>query len=461
MKRPALVRDVHDARGLALHILLECGKKEAFVQEILDRHLAATELSPADRRLTTALAYGVLRRRATLDALLRPLLQRQPQQVEPWLWEALRLGAFQVLFLTHIPSHAALHETVELAVAFRRPGAKGFVNGILRALTRLLTDEHTSEPAGDAVPLIDGVYRRLTRAVLPDPAASPVEYLANGFALPPWLAERWVERFGWAECLRLGFWFASPAPLWLRCNPLRVDRATLLHALAEAGIQAQAGSHPQAVRLLDAVGIRELPGYEQGWFTVQDESAMRVASALAPEAGDQVLDACAAPGGKTTHLAEMMRNEGRIIACDVSERRLATVTTLCRRLGMTIVETRCLKGHESGNHPPGPFDAVLVDAPCSNTGVLGRRPETRWRIRPGDVQELVALQTRLLLQAAAQTKVGGRLVYSTCSIEPEENGSLVRRVLQSVPGLSLEAEQEQIPGQPADGGYWARLRKTK
>lgn len=449
------------ARGLALQILLECQRKDAFVQEILDRQLATAHLSAADRRLTTALTYGVLRRRASLDTLLRPLLRRQPQQVESWLWEALRLGAFQLLFLTNIPGHAALHETVELASAFRRPTAKGFLNGILRALTRLLTDEHTSSPAADAVPLMDGVYRRLTRAVLPDPAACPIEYLASGFALPAWLVERWLERCGWAECLRLGFWFASPAPLWLRCNPLRVERQTLLKALNEAGIRAEAGSHAQAVRLLDTIGVRELPGYEQGWFTVQDESAMRVASALAPEPGDLVLDACAAPGGKTTHLAELMRNEGRIVACDVSERRLATMTALCRRLGITIVEPCCLRGKASETFPSGPSDAALVDAPCSNTGVLGRRPETRWRIGPADVEELVAVQIKLLVRAAERVKLGGRLVYSTCSIEPEENGGVVRRVLQSVPSLNLDTEQEQVPGRPADGGYWARLRKVK
>src|SRR5262249_3855069 len=162
---------------------------------------------------------------------------------------------------------------------------------------------------------------------------------------------------------------------------------------------AEAGDHPQSIRLAEPVPVRELPGYEQGWFAVQDESAMHVASALAPEPGSRVLDLCAAPGGKTTHLAELMGNQGQVVACDVDERRLGTLAELCRRLGVTIVETRRLHPEWNEEPPPGPFDAVLVDVPCSNTGVLGRRPEARWRLKPTDFRHLVPLQTQLLLLA--------------------------------------------------------------
>jgi 16S rRNA (cytosine967-C5)-methyltransferase len=449
------------ARSLALQVLLDCQRGDAFVQEVLDKRLGRTSLSPADRRLATQLAYGVLRRRGTLDALLRPLVTRPRHQVEPWLWETLRLGAFQLALLTHIPPHAALNETVELAGAYA-PRTKGFANGVLRALVKWMTEERASSPAADTLPLEQGQYRKLAQPVLPDPAAHRVEYYAAGFALPRWLAARWLGRYSWEECLRLGFWFAGPAPLWLRCNTLRTDRATLLAAFAQAGITAEPGDHPQAVRLLEHVPIRELPGYEQGWFAVQDESAMRATSALAPEPGSRVLDLCAAPGGKTTHLAESMRNEGKIIACDVDERRLKTLADLCERLGVTIVETRRMasRGRQpSEEPPPGPFDVILADVPCSNTGVLGRRPEVRWRLRPAVFRHLVPLQTRLLLQAGERVKPGGAIVYATCSIEPEENRQVVQAVLQALPDLMLEAEEEQVPGRPADGGYWARLRR--
>jgi 16S rRNA (cytosine967-C5)-methyltransferase len=449
----------HTARSLALQVLLQCREQDAFVQEILDRQLSRTALSPADRRLTTQLAYGVLRRRGTLDALLRPLVKREPHQVEPWLWDALRLGAFQLALLTHIPPHAALNETVELAAQYRRPGAKGFLNGVLRSLLGLLTDERADAPAADALPLEGGSYRRLARPVLPALGAHPVEYLSAAFALPRWLAQRWLDRFGWDEGVRLGFWFAGPAPLWLRCNPLRTTSEAFLAALAEAGIRAEPGDMPQAVRLLDHAAVRQLPGYEQGWFAVQDESAMRVGAALSPEPGSRVLDLCAAPGGKTTHLAELMRNEGQIVACDVDDERLRTVAELAARLGITIVKTVRLRPGLNEDPPAGPFDAALVDVPCSNTGVLGRRPEVRWRLRTDDLRHLVPLQTKLLLLAAERVRPGGAIVYSTCSIEPEENRAVVDSVLQALPELTLEINELQVPGKPADGGYWARLRR--
>jgi 16S rRNA (cytosine967-C5)-methyltransferase len=449
----------HTARSLALQVLLQCREQDAFIQEILDRQLSRTELSPADRRLTTQLAYGVLRRRGTLDTLLRPLVQRQPYEVEPWLWDALRLGAFQLALLTHIPPHAALNETVELAAAYRRPRAKGFLNGVLRSLLALLTDERTDAPAAEALPLEAGVYRRLARPVLPSPAEHPVEYLSAAFALPRWLAQRWAERYSWDECVRLGFWFAGPAPLWLRVNPLRTDRTAFLTELSAANVRAEPGAMPQAVRLLEYVPVRQLPGYEQGWFAVQDESAMRVAAALAPAPRSCVLDLCAAPGGKTTHLAELMRNQGQILACDVDDERLRTVNELCARLGITIVETVRLRPGLNEEPPAGPFDAALVDVPCSNTGVLGRRPEVRWRLRPQDLRHLVSLQTKLLLLAAERVRPGGAVVYSTCSIEPEENRAVVDAVLKALPELVLEADEAQLPGWPADGGYWARLRR--
>lgn len=459
---PPLPGSTASARSVALEVLLDCQRGEAFVQEVLNDHLDHSGLAGPDRRLTTQLAYGVLRRRGSLDALLRAVSKRSQRQVEPLLWEILRLGTFQLALLTHIPMHAAVHETVELVDLFSAAGsagAKGFVNGVLRGLSRLLTGEGTAAPAANALPLEDGQYAVLARPMLPDPAAFPAKYLAAGFSLPAWLAERWAARFPWDECVRLGFWFAGSASLWLRCNALKVDGATFLATLAKTGIAAEPGEMAQSVRVHDAVVIRELPGYDQGWFAVQDASAMKAAAALSPFPGSHVLDLCAAPGGKTTHLAELMHNQGTIVACDVNQRRLETVAELARRLGHTIVEPHHIDVHAGGEPPPGPFDAALVDVPCSNTGVLGRRPEVRWRVKKKDFPRLVALQKTLLRQAVERVRPGGVIVYSTCSIEPEENRQVVEAVLQDSPDLVLEADEEQSPGRPADGGYWARLRR--
>ncbi len=450
----------HDARSLALQVLLDSALHDGFVQELLDRRLSEHPLAPADRRLATQLACGTLRRAGTLTALLRPLIAREPERVEPWLWDVLRLGACQLALLDQIPHHAALHETVELATRFGRPQAKGFLNGVLRALSRLVTDDGAEGPAADALPLEGGRYRRLARPALPDPAVYPVGYLADGFGLPVWLAERWAARYPGEECRRLGFWFASPGPLTLRVNPLRGTRDALLVDLSAAGIAASVGDHPQAIRVREHAAVRGLPGFDEGRFAVQDESAMHVASALGVQPGWRILDLCAAPGGKTTHLAELLGNQGEIVACDADADRLATVSELAGRLGLTCIRSVAVGSDPGRGVPAGPFDAVLADVPCSNTGVLGRRPEARWRLRPGDLRHLTALQARLLGAAAGRVRHGGVIVYSTCSIEPEENGDLVRRVLADRPWLTIEAEEEAVPGRPADGGYWARLRRS-
>jgi 16S rRNA (cytosine967-C5)-methyltransferase len=297
----------------------------------------------------------------------------------------------------------------------------------------------------------------LSEPLLPDPSADFPAYLAAAFSWPRWLTDRWLARHGQAECVRLGFWFNAPPPLWLRVDTTKIDRTDYLQQLTAKGIDAAPGDHPQAVRLLAGASVRELPGYDAGLFAVQDHSSMLVASALDPQPGWTVLDLCAAPGGKTTHLAELMRNTGRIVACDIVAKRLETVTSLCQRMGVSIVETATLK--DGTDAPVGPFDAALVDVPCSNTGVLGRRPEVRWRLDPAEFPHLIRLQQRLLEVALDRVKPGGVVVYSTCSIEPDENGGVVRAVLHRTPGLTLEAEHTAIPGTPSDGGYWARLRK--
>jgi 16S rRNA (cytosine967-C5)-methyltransferase len=456
---PTFRGPLHSARSLALQVLLECRKHDTFVQEILDRQFGQCPLSAADRRLVMQLVYGVLRRRGTLRALLEPIVSRPAHEVEPWLWDALYLGACQLALLSHVPAHAAVHETVELAVRFGRPAARGFLNGVLRRLAALVTDERTPSAAADALPLEHGEYRRLDRPALPDPATHPVEYVAIGFGLPDWMVRRWMPRYGIEECQRLGFWFAGVTRLTLRSNPLRIERDALLAALRGAGYTAEAGEHPQAIRLSEAGPVRDLPGYAEGWFSVQDESAMHVASLLAPEPGEAVLDLCAAPGGKTTHLAELMRDRGRISACDVDEQRLQTVRTLAQRLGLSIVETCCLRDQRGADVPPGPFDRVLVDVPCSNTGVLGKRPEARWRLRPRDLPHLTVLQSRLLRLAIERVRPGGVVVYSTCSIEPEENRQVVETMLRQMSNVRLEREEEAVPGRPADGGYRALLRR--
>jgi 16S rRNA (cytosine967-C5)-methyltransferase len=455
------------ARQVAADVLHRSTSRDGFVADLIDDQLARTPLSPQDRRFVTQLVFGVVRRRATLDALVRPFVNRPPSTVDDRLWDVLHLGAFQLAFLTHVPKHAAVNETVGLAAHVGSSKATGFVNGVLRRVADLVTDQFVDRPGAAALPFDNpesppvamgglGRYRLLAVPVLPDPIADPVGYLAAGFSWPKWLAKRWHDHYGAWEAARLGFWFNAPPPLWVRVNKLRTDRESYRLQLAAALIDAEPGEHPQSLRFAEHHPVRGLPGYADGDFAVQDHSSMLVASALHPQPGNRVLDLCAAPGGKTTHLAELADNRAKIIACDPDARRLETVTALCQRLGIKGVETVQLK---DGDEPPaGPFDAALVDVPCSNTGVLGRRPEVRWRLKPNEFEHLIRLQTKLLLQAIDRVKPGGVVVYSTCSIEPDENEGVVAAVRRGVRGLALEAAHHAVPGRPSDGGYWARLR---
>jgi 16S rRNA (cytosine967-C5)-methyltransferase len=447
------------ARIVAIEVLRRSRQKEAFATELIES--AAAALSPQDRRLAVQFVMGMLRRRGTLDALIAPFLTRPFRDLHPDTLDLLRLGTFQLVFLTHVPKHAAVHETVQISP----PVVKKFVNAILRKIADVVTDDYTDRPGADTVPVqeanlpttVAGTYRTLNRPLLPDPVTDFPAYLSAAFSWPRWLAENWYTRHGREETVRLGFWYNAPPPLWLRIQPAKVSRSAYLKKLATAKIEAEPGEHPQSIRLLEGASVRDLPGYAAGEFAVQDHSSMLVASALDPKPGWSVLDLCAAPGGKTSHLAELMQNSGRIVACDIIPKRLETVMVLCLRMGVTIVEPAAIA--DAGEAPSGPFDAAIVDVPCSNMGVLGRRPEVRWRLHPSEFEHLIRLQTHLLGSACDRVKPGGVVVYSTCSIEPDENGGVVRSLLQSRPGYKLESEHTSVPGRPSDGGYWAKLRK--
>ena len=461
------------ARDLAFQALDQHKRSGEFAGPILDERAAAGMLSAADRALAVELTYGVIRRQGTLNAILQPHLRRPRHSIEGPLWTLLQLGAYQLMFLESIPPHAAVDETVETAKRLGRRRWAGLLNGTLRSVAAGIRDEFVGQPAPDAVPLSPGRFRRCDRAVFPSPESDPQGYFARALSFPDWLVARWSSRFQFDELLRMGFWFNAPQPVFLRVNPLTTTRDQLLAALRDAGISASPGSLPESIQL-DSSGLAgdsgarvspagrsvprvdQLPGYEAGWFSVQDETASRAGVLLDPQPGWDVLDLCAAPGTKATHLAERMQNRGRVVATDLHADRLPLIAENARRLHTSIVEA-CAIQADGSDIPAGPFDAVLVDVPCTNTGVLGKRPEARWRLRPRDVTELPLLQRRLLEDACRRLKPGGRVVYSTCSIEPEENEHVVRAVIERHPQISLVAESQYRPGAPADGGYQALL----
>ena len=430
--------------------LRECGSPTCWIEFFVKR--GCRHRNVGSRRNWLAASCGDRQR---LTRCSRNSSRGPVDQVEAALWSILRIGVYQILLLDGIPAHAAVHETVDLCKRIGQMRWCGFVNGVLRAATRMRSEQIETVPSASAIPIGGGRHRVLLKPVFADPHSQFTPYVAGAFSFPGWLIERWTKRFSKPEILNLCDWFNSPPPLVIRANELKSTKETLMVALAEAGVETEPLGVDSIV-IRSSVRVDKLPGYEDGQFVVQDYSATQAAIRLSPKPGERVWDVCAAPGGKTCHIAAMMNNEGYVLATDIRSDRLETVNQNAKRLGVSIIRTQ-LVDEDGRRLPDGPFDAILVDVPCSNSGVLAKRPEARWRITLEGMRELARVQSHLLAKSLERLSIGGRLVYSTCSIEPSENEEIVRQVLTSFPACELVEETSFIPGQPADGAYQALI----
>ncbi len=445
------------ARELAFFLLEEYRCHDQFVSDSLQSWERRIDLSSPDRRLAMEISIGVIRRQLTLDTLIQSQLSRPRDKVEAPLWTLLQIGVYQLVMLDQIPDHAAVSETVELAAKLNRVRWKKMVNAILRSVSRLISDEVATAPQANAIPLSFERYRCFTSALFEDPTTDPAGYLSKAFSFPLPLISDWLSHYGFSQTLQIAQWFNQRNYLNLRVNVLITSRDVLLTELAAAGIQASPGTEPQSIRLEETVSLDSLAGFASGQFTIQDESAIAAGNLLNPQAGETVLDLCAAPGTKTTHLAELMQNTGTLIATDVGEERLFRIEENASRLGLNMIQPQLIDSHEK-NLPGAPFDAILVDAPCSNSGVLGKRPEARWRIDDVSLRELNIIQRDLLQRALNQLKPTGRLVYSTCSFDSRENEVLLQSVLEHYPDRKMIRENRHLPAAPGDGGYQALVQ---
>ena len=400
------------------------------------RHLVGTEV----------------RRRATLRAILSRLARGKPN---PDLACHLRLGLAQIFFLDRVPDHAAVSETVD-AVSRSLGLSKGsYANGVLRSALRLRQEGHVNLPRHDLI----GTDWRFAQPMFQDPEEHPFLWAEEALSVPAKLIKGWADRWGEEEAFRVAAAFLSEPDLSLRV--VSGDRDAIAEELVAAGCEPRRSDHPQ-ILLCPASDTGAAVGsaaFTEGRLTVQGETALRAAELVEAAPGERVLDLCAAPGGKTAVLAA---TGAKVVATDISEGRLARLQQTVERLHCSdSVETLLID--PEGFAPESPFDAVLVDAPCSNTGVLGARPGARWRWGPASIRSLDQLQTTLLERAVTCVRPGGRLIWSTCSLSPGENEQRVARFLHEHSGWSLTAEAGHLPaslGQtgPVDGGYAARLQ---
>ncbi len=395
----------------AFRTLLRVERDEAFAAPLLSSDRLA-DLSPEDRGLAYELALGVLRWRGELDYLINATTGRPAEKLNLPVRIALWLGLYQIRHLDRIPEHAAVNESVELLKHGSHRRAAPLVNAALRAALRDRPD------APDAR------------------VRDPLNRLSIAASHPRWLLERWIERFGIDEATALALENNRHAPTALRVNPLRApSRARALEELSTLGVDVRDSTiAPDALVVTSGHLPQSSRPVRDGWIYVQDEASQLVAHITGPKPGDDVLDVCAAPGSKTTLMAALMGNTGRIVAIDLYRARLATLDETCRRLAVRIV--RPVAADATRDLPLAPhvrFDRVLVDAPCSGTGTLRRNPEIKWRLAAEDLPRFASLQTGLLARAAERVLPGGRLVYSTCSLEPEENEHVAAAFLAAAP----------------------------
>ena len=424
-------------RMLALDLLIKAEKNGQYTNIALDRALLSSDMSETDRALCSALFYGVTETRLWLDYRLSALSARPLDELDPHVLAALRLGIYQLEFLDRIPPHAAIYETVALC----KKKSTGFVNAVLRS------------------------HQRTPATPLPDKGADPVRHLSIRYSICEPLVKKLLQVYGIDRTDALLTSFSHNPPTTLRVNTLKTDRDTLLAHIEGATPTALS---PYGLQVRGA--LRALYGFEEGLFFVQDEASQLCVEALEAQEGELVMDICSCPGSKSFGSAIRMNNQGHIHAFDLHEKKLSLVVSGAQKLGITILDTLAHDGKEFMPEWEGRADRVLCDVPCSGFGVVAKKPELRYK-DPAVSDALPDIQLSILETAARYVKAGGTLVYSTCTIFPEENEQNVARFLQNHPEFSLtpfragtlvcpEGQITFLPDQyPTDGFFIAKLTK--
>lgn len=403
-----------NARETALRVLISCRNNGAWADAALKAQLSRDGLSGADAALCSRIVYGVLQNQLLLDHYLAAYCSQKPDHLQFPLQEILRLGAYQILFLDKIPDSAAVNESVKLAKLFGRGAAAGLVNAVLRKVSR-------------------------NKAELPAiPDRDEAKYLSVRYSHPKWLVKRLLAILGREECERFLAANNAVAPITVQVNPLKTTEEALVTELESSGVTVKHHSWvPGCLELSGTGDLAALPAFRAGHFQVQDPAARLVSMISGVKPGDRVLDVCAAPGGKSFSAAFAMEDQGSITACDLHENKLKRVLEGASRLGITCMNTAAADGRVCRPEWNAAFDVVLVDAPCSGLGIIRKKPDTRYK-KADELFTLPVIQTAILENAASYVRPGGTLVYSTCTILPEENEELTASFLAEHPEFTME-----------------------
>jgi 16S rRNA (cytosine967-C5)-methyltransferase len=437
------------ARGLAIKILNRIERTDAYLDKLLDTELRSTELSDPDKGLLAEIVHGVTRWQGRLDWVLNGFTHGNFSKSDVNIKNAMRVGLYQVMFLTHVPHYAAVNEAVEFVKRIRGEKTGSMVNAVLRNIIRT----------------IDAIH-------YPNQETDPLQYLAVYHSHPLWMVRRWSERFQGEELVKLLQANNEIPGLTLRVNKLKITPPEFLAMLDSAQLSYQGSALIDYFVKVKGLGAIAKAGmFQQGLFSIQDESAAFPVLLLDPQPDETILDLCAAPGGKTTFIAEVMGNAGTVVAVDRYESKLELIRKGCGRLGISIVN---FVAADARAFEAPAADRVLVDAPCSGLGTIRKKPDIKWKRQADDIVKLAGLQSEILDNAAKLVKPGGVLVYSTCTTEPEENQAQTDSFLKRHPGFTLEDAGSFVPRavvdaagavetfphrHHVDGSYAARFRK--
>lgn len=436
-------------RGTAIKILNRIERTDSYLDKLLDYELKNSEISGPDKALLYEIVHGVVRWTGRLDWILSGFYKGQFSKALPLMKNALRVALYQIMFLDKVPEYAAVNEAVEFVKKFQGQKPADITNAILR-----------------------NIARNKNSLRYPDPEENLIGYYSAYYSHPQWLVKRWLSRYGREGAEKLMIANNERPYLTLRINQLKVNPSEFLRLMDSVNLKYSTGSYiPEYCRLHNLTNIAGWEYFAQGYFTIQDESAGLACRLLGAEPGMRVLDMCAAPGGKSAYLADLMGNSGEITALDYFESRLGLLQQNNERLGVTNVKTVAT---DALDYISEPFDRVLLDAPCTGFGTLSKKPDIKWKKELVDIHNVSKLQSQLLDKAASLVKEDGIIVYSTCTIEPDENFEIVRKFLAAHPEFRLEDAAPFVPAgvtdengcvqtlphiHKTDGAFAARLRK--
>ena len=412
------------SRKLILKILNRLEKQNSYLNILLPSFFLKYKPIDQDKALMQEISYGVTRFKKRLDWIISQFLTNKKITLPLNIQNILRMGIYQILYLEKVPDYAIVNESVELAKQSSFKGYSGLVNAILR-----------------------NVIRKSTNINWPDIKSDPINYISVFYSFPEWLVRRWINRFGLDMCLKICQANNIKPSLTLRINSLKISMQQFRERLSELKITFQESVYLPATAIIikDFYEVGKIPIFKEGLFTIQDESSMLASEFLAPVAGETIIDMCSGPGGKTTHMAQLMQNKGKIMALEINQNRLEMVVAEVRRLGIEIVSPVLIDSRKLNSAYLGKADKILVDAPCSGTGVIRKKPDIKWK--QWDISHLNGLnqiQENLLDVAAQYLKPGGELLYTTCSIEKEENEDIILKFIKKYTNFTIQESSQFV-----------------